>query len=97
MMLRWLGNVFKQLMAKNSATSDEDMREPLNPPESNMDEYSNFLLEVLQAERESNDRAVVYPILQQHQQLLDDVFAQLLQQLDEKCRFSKSTQKKRLL
>jgi hypothetical protein len=53
----------------------------LNSQDVNIEEYQQFLLEVLQAEWDSNsDRAVVYPILQQHQQLLDDVFAQLLQQ-----------------
>ena len=44
-------------------------------------DYLNFLQQALQAEIESNNNpAVVYPILQQHQHLLDDVFAQLLPQ-----------------
>jgi CHAT domain-containing protein/predicted LPLAT superfamily acyltransferase len=46
-----------------------------------IEEYQRFLLEVLQAEIESNsDPTVVYPILQRRQHLLDDTFAQLLQQ-----------------
>jgi len=53
----------------------------LNPQAVNLEEYQEFLLEVLQAEDESNsDPAVVYPILQRGQHLLDDTFAQLLQQ-----------------
>ena len=47
----------------------------------NIEEYQRFLGEVLQAEIESNsDPAAVYPILQRRQHLLDDNFAQLLQQ-----------------
>ena len=47
----------------------------------NSSEYQQFLQEVLQAEIESKgDVAVVYPILQRRQHLLDDNFAQLLQQ-----------------
>ncbi|MGK7962884.1 tetratricopeptide repeat protein [Crocosphaera sp.] len=46
----------------------------------NMETYENFFLEALQVEWESNDPAVVYPLLKQHQHLLDDVFAQLLPQ-----------------
>jgi len=52
----------------------------LNPQQVNIEEYHDFILEVLQAENESNDPAVVYPILQRRQHLLDDTFAQLLQQ-----------------
>ena len=52
----------------------------LNPQAGNIEEYQEFLLEVLQAEAESNDPAVVYPILQRRQHLLDDIFAQQLQQ-----------------
>ncbi|OPF15595.1 hypothetical protein B1L04_24305 [Microcystis aeruginosa KW] len=51
----------------------------LNPQGGTIEEYQAFLLEVLQAEYESNsDPAVVYPILQRRQHLLDDTFAQLL-------------------
>jgi len=52
----------------------------LNPQAGSVEEYQEFLLEVLQAEAESNDPAVVYPILQRRQHLLDDIFAQQLQQ-----------------
>ncbi len=60
----------------------EGLTEYVNRKGLNIEDYENFILEVIQAEIDSNsDRgAVVYPILQQHQQLLDDVFAQLLQQ-----------------
>ncbi|MCZ8241954.1 MAG: CHAT domain-containing protein [Microcystis sp. LE19-131.1A] len=60
----------------------------LNPQAGSIEEYQGFLLEVLRAEYESNDPAVVYPILQRCQHLLDDTFAQLLQQFARKC-FSK--------
>ncbi|TRU50626.1 MAG: tetratricopeptide repeat protein, partial [Microcystis aeruginosa Ma_QC_Ca_00000000_S207] len=52
----------------------------LNPQAASIEEYQEFLLEVLQAEIDSNsDPAVVYPILKRRQHLLDDTFAQLLQ------------------
>ncbi|NET71954.1 MAG: tetratricopeptide repeat protein [Sphaerospermopsis sp. SIO1G2] len=47
---------------------------------SRREEYQNFLLEVLQAEIDSNsDIKIIYPILQKHQHLLDESFAQILQ------------------
>ncbi|MCZ8118740.1 MAG: CHAT domain-containing protein [Microcystis sp. LE18-22.4A] len=53
----------------------------LKPQAGSIEEYEGFLLEVLQAEYESNsDRRVVYPILQRRQHLLDDTFTLLLQQ-----------------
>jgi len=53
----------------------------LNLQAVSIEEYQKFLSEVLQAEYESNsDPTVVYPILQRRQHLLDDTFAQLLQQ-----------------
>ncbi|MFM6322051.1 MAG: CHAT domain-containing protein [Microcystis panniformis] len=52
----------------------------LNPQARSIEEYQEFLSEVLRAEYESNDPAMVYPILQRRQHLLDDTFAQLLQQ-----------------
>ncbi|MFM6005102.1 MAG: tetratricopeptide repeat protein, partial [Sphaerospermopsis kisseleviana] len=43
------------------------------------EEYQAFLLELLEAEAESNsDIRVIYPILQKHQHLLDENFAQIL-------------------
>jgi hypothetical protein len=65
----WLRNMAQQL------------GQDVNPQAGTIEEYQRFLLEVLQAEIESNsDPAVVYPILQRRQHLLDDTFAQLLQQ-----------------
>ncbi|MFM6510349.1 MAG: hypothetical protein ACKPH4_21905, partial [Microcystis panniformis] len=57
----------------------------LNPQAGSIEEYQKFLSEVLQAEWERNGDptvvyTVVYPILQRGQHLLDDTFAQLLQQ-----------------
>ncbi len=53
----------------------------LNPQAGSIEEYQEFLLEVLRAEYESHGNpTVVYPILQRRQHLLDDTFAQLLQQ-----------------
>ncbi|NCT54267.1 MAG: tetratricopeptide repeat protein, partial [Microcystis aeruginosa G13-03] len=53
----------------------------LNLQAVSIEEYQKFLSEVLQAEYESNsDSTVVYPILQRRQHLLNDTFAQLLQQ-----------------
>ncbi|MEG4542050.1 CHAT domain-containing protein [Microcoleus sp. Aus8_D2] len=56
---------------------DSDNSEGENP-----EEYSNFILELLQAEQDSNsDVAVVYPILKQRQHLLNARFAETLQQV----------------
>ncbi len=68
----WLRNMAQQL------------GQYFNPQAGSIEEYQEFLLEVLQAEAESNDPAVVYPILQRRQHLLDDTFAQLLQQYARK-------------
>ena len=64
----WLRNMAQQL------------GQYFKPQAGSIEEYQDFLSEVLQAEYESNDPAVVYPILQRRQHLLDDTFAQLLQQ-----------------
>ena len=57
------------------------LTEYLNRKGNNTKDYLNFLKQVFLAEIESNSNpAVVYPILQQHQHLLDDVLAQLLPQ-----------------
>jgi tetratricopeptide (TPR) repeat protein len=65
----WLRNIEQQL------------GQYLNPQAGGIEEYQEFLLEVLQVKYESNsDPTVVYPILQRRQHLLDDTFAQLLQQ-----------------
>jgi CHAT domain-containing protein len=48
----------------------------------NLQEYANFLLELLQAEADSNsDIKVIYPMLGQRQNLLNDRFAENLQQV----------------
>ncbi|MEB3312222.1 MAG: tetratricopeptide repeat protein [Snowella sp.] len=65
----WLRNIAQQL------------GQFLNPQAESIEEYQEFLLEVLQAEIDSNsDPGVIYPILQCHQHLLNDTFAQVLQQ-----------------
>jgi hypothetical protein len=65
----WLRNMAQQL------------GQYFKPQAGSIEEYQDFLSEVLQAEAESNsDPAVVYTILQRRQHLLDDTFAQLLQQ-----------------
>jgi len=53
-----------------------------NPEGVNPEEYSNFILELLAIEQDSNsDVAVVYPILKQRQHLLDARFAEILEQV----------------
>ncbi|MEG4250124.1 hypothetical protein QUB37_15855 [Microcoleus sp. AT3-A2] len=48
-------------------------------------EYANFFLELLQAEQDSNgDIAVIYPMLDQRQHLLNARFADILQQVAQK-------------
>ncbi|MDK2408395.1 CHAT domain-containing protein [Aphanizomenon sp. PH219] len=65
----WLRNMAQQL------------GQYLNHQAGSIEEYQEFLLEVLRAEDESNsDPTVVYPILQRHQHLLDHTFAQVLQE-----------------
>ncbi|MGK7941540.1 MAG: hypothetical protein AB4062_15595 [Crocosphaera sp.] len=78
-MLRWIGNVVNRLMGKNSTTSTEERRESQNPTESDINQYIDFLSELLQAKIDNNDTAVIYGILQRHQPLLDEKFAILLQ------------------
>ena len=51
----------------------------------NFQEYANFFLELLQAEQNSNsDIAVIYPMLEQRQHLLNGRFAEILQQVAQK-------------
>jgi hypothetical protein len=65
----WLRNIAQQL------------GQFLNPQARIIEEYQFFLSEVLRAEINSNsDPTVIYPILKRRQHLLDDTFAQLLQQ-----------------
>jgi CHAT domain-containing protein/predicted LPLAT superfamily acyltransferase len=71
------GNNNDAALLRNMA---QQLGQYLNSQAATIEEYQGFLLEVLQAEAESNDPAVVYPILQRRQYLLDDTFANLLQQ-----------------
>ena len=51
----------------------------------NFQEYANFFLELLQAEQESKgDIAVIYPMLDRRQHLLNARFAEILQQVAQK-------------
>ncbi|MEG4959220.1 MULTISPECIES: CHAT domain-containing protein [unclassified Microcoleus] len=51
----------------------------------NSQEYENFILDLLQAEEESNsDIKVIYPMLAGRQHLLNDRFAEILQQVTRK-------------
>ena len=51
----------------------------------NLQEYANFFLELLQAEQDSNsDIAVIYPMLEGRQHLLNASFAETLQQVTQK-------------
>ena len=51
----------------------------------NSQEYANFFLELLQAEQDSKgDISVIYPMLDQRQHLLNDRFADILQQVAQK-------------
>ncbi|MBD3559863.1 tetratricopeptide repeat protein, partial [Planktothrix sp. FACHB-1355] len=50
----------------------------------NIENYRNFILDLLQAEEESNsDVAVIYPMLGERQHLLNGRFAEILQQVAE--------------
>lgn len=56
-----------------------------NSESENFQEYANFFLELLQAEQDSNsDIAVIYPMLDQRQHLLNGRFAEILQQVSQK-------------
>ncbi|MEG3935665.1 MULTISPECIES: hypothetical protein [unclassified Microcoleus] len=51
----------------------------------NSQEYANFFIELLQAEQDSNsDIAVIYPMLEQRQHLLNASFSETLQQVSQK-------------
>jgi len=51
----------------------------------NFQEYANFFLELLQAEQDSKgDIAVIYPMIEQRQHLLNARFAEILQQVAQK-------------
>ncbi|WP_293130678.1 CHAT domain-containing protein [Microcoleus sp. bin38.metabat.b11b12b14.051] len=60
----------------------EEQRDRLNSESENPQEYLKFILELLQAEQDSNsDIKVIYPILAQREHLLNARFADILQQV----------------
>jgi len=65
-----------------------DMNEDGNSENSlgeNSQEYANFFIELLQAEQDSkSDIAVIYPMLEQRQHLLNASFSETLQQVTQK-------------
>ncbi len=62
-----------------------DDRNNNNSEGENFQEYANFFLELLQAEQDSKgDIAVIYPILEQRQHLLNARFAEIFQQVAQK-------------
>ncbi|MCL1465089.1 tetratricopeptide repeat protein, partial [Argonema galeatum A003/A1] len=76
--LRNLASQLGEFLGMNDE-GDDDNSEMENPQE-----YANFILELLQAEAESNsDVTVIYPMLAQRQHLLNARFAEVLQQVAE--------------
>ena len=76
--LRNLVSQLRQFLGMNDE-GDSDNSEGENPQE-----YANFILELLQAEEESNsDIKVIYPMLAGRQHLLNDRFAEILQQVTQ--------------
>ncbi|WP_293125979.1 CHAT domain-containing protein [Microcoleus sp. bin38.metabat.b11b12b14.051] len=75
-LLRNLARQVGQFLGMNDG-GDSDNSEGENPQE-----YANFILELLQAEQDSNsDIKVIYPMLAGRQHLLNDRFAEILQQV----------------
>ena len=75
-LLRNLTSQLGQLLGMNDE-GDSDNSEGENPQE-----YANFIRDLLQAEAESNsDSQVIYPMLVGRQHLLNDRFAEILQQV----------------
>ncbi|MEG4329710.1 hypothetical protein Q5688_30970, partial [Microcoleus sp. herbarium5] len=74
--LRNLASQLGELLGMNDE-GDSDDSEGENPPE-----YANFILDLLQAEQDSNsDIKVIYPMLAERQHLLNARFAETLQQV----------------
>ncbi|NJM62096.1 MAG: hypothetical protein HC849_20825 [Oscillatoriales cyanobacterium RU_3_3] len=66
----------------NLASKLAEFMDESNPETENPQEYSNFILELLQAEQDSGgDIKVIYPMLAQRQYLLNLRFAETLQQV----------------
>ena len=78
----FLRNLASQLWQLIDMNDDGDNK---NSAGENFQEYANFFLELLQAEQDSNsDIAVIYPMLEQRQHLLNARFAEILQQVSQK-------------
>ena len=77
--LRILASQLGQLLGMND-DGDSDNSEGKNPQK-----YANFIRELLQAEQDSkSDIKVIYPMLAGRQHLLNDHFAEMLQQVAQK-------------
>ncbi len=78
----FLRNLARQLGQFMDINGEEDSN---NSEGENLQEYANFFLELLQAEQDSNsDIAVIYPMLEGRQHLLNASFAETLQQVTQK-------------
>ncbi|MEG4587912.1 hypothetical protein QUA54_22230 [Microcoleus sp. MOSTC5] len=78
----FLRNLASQLWQFIDTNDDGDSN---NSESENFQEYANFFLELLRSEQDSNsDIAVVYPMLEQRQHLLNARFAEILQQVSHK-------------
>ena len=78
---RFLRNLASQLGQFLDTKDDGDSD---NSESEDSQEYANFILELLQAESDSNsDIKVIYPMLAERQHLLNHRFAEILQQLAE--------------
>ncbi|MEG5034663.1 hypothetical protein [Microcoleus sp. AT3-D2] len=78
----FLRNLASQLWQFIDMNDDEDSN---NSESENFQEYANFFLELLRAEQDINsDIAVVYPMLEQRQHLLNARFAEILQEVTQK-------------
>ena len=74
--LRNLASQLGQLLGMNDEGDSE------NSEGENLQEYANFIRDLLQAEQDSNsDIKVIYPMLAGRQHLLNDRFAEILQQV----------------
>jgi hypothetical protein len=78
----FLRNLASQLWQLIDMNEERDNK---NSAGENFQEYANFFLELLQAEQESKgDIAVIFPMLEQRQHLLNARFAEILQQVSQK-------------
>ena len=78
----FLRNLASQLWQLIEMNDDGDNKKSAGE---NFQEYANFFLELLQAEQDSKgDIAVIHPMLDQRQHLLNARFAEILQQVAQK-------------